>query len=155
MKFWHPWCPEDDFYWLWGSPTFHLVRPASHSLIQWNISTSTWWIGTTFCTNIHGSQIMNVKDFGHPLTFSVTPPWGSHLWHRHLVKISIRPNTLVYDQMLAKLCGSLMYFKCFLDNSGGLWHRGINWLWLHRQYLLVRSVTIHCCFLIIHGICWP
>ena len=30
--------------------------------------------------DIHGSQRMNPTNFGDPLTFSVAPPQGSHLW---------------------------------------------------------------------------
>lgn len=38
------------------------------SLILCSISTSIGWIGTTSCTDIHGSQSMCPGDFGNPLT---------------------------------------------------------------------------------------
>ncbi len=43
---------------------FPLTPPAGQSfLILWNISTSTWWTGTKFCTDFHGSQTMDPNDF--------------------------------------------------------------------------------------------
>ncbi len=39
-----------------------------------NISTTIGWINMKFCTNIHGPQKMNPKNFGDPLTFPLAPP---------------------------------------------------------------------------------
>lgn len=33
-----------------------------------------------FCTDIHGSQMMNLNGFGNSLTFPQALLWGSHLW---------------------------------------------------------------------------
>ncbi len=31
-------------------------------------------IATKFCADIHGSKMMNLDDFGDPLTFHLAPP---------------------------------------------------------------------------------
>ncbi len=95
------------------------------SLVRWNISASTRWIGTKFSTDIHGSQTMNPNDFGDPQTFSLAPPWLSDGLPWNLVQTFMVPsgwiviaelwlftwchqnfnfpNTLAYDQLPEKL----------------------------------------------------
>ena len=57
--------------------TFHLAQEnrSKFSLqwneIQWNVSTSTRWTCTTFCTN-HGSQTMKPTDFHYSFLFSAS-----------------------------------------------------------------------------------
>lgn len=42
----------DEAYWLWSSRLF-----LSHIFVRWNISTSTSWNVTEFCTDVHASQM--------------------------------------------------------------------------------------------------
>lgn len=50
-------------------------------VISWPfISTSTQWISTNNCADIHGSQTMNPNDFGDPPTFPLPLPQGYHWW---------------------------------------------------------------------------
>ncbi len=82
-------------YWVrmtlndFGDPlTFPLVYSwPKFSLISWNISISTKWIGIKSDTDIYDPQRMNIKDFGDPLTF-------------HLATSA---NVLVYDHIPAKI----------------------------------------------------
>lgn len=67
---------------LGDSPYFscytNIRSKVTHILL--NISTSVWWLGPTFCTNIHGSSAMYSTVFSDPLTFLSAPSGGSHLW---------------------------------------------------------------------------
>ncbi len=76
---WHSWSSEDESYLLWWPPglSSNTTSGSKFSLIQWNISTTTRWVGTKLCIDIHGSLVMNPND---PLTFPLVPPQGSHLW---------------------------------------------------------------------------
>lgn len=49
-----------------AGPRFHLF------------SSSTWWVGTKCCTNIHGSRVMDPNDLGDPLTFHLEPSSGQN-----------------------------------------------------------------------------
>ncbi len=42
--------------------------------VKYCISTSIAWIGTKFCTKIHGSQVTNPNASGDPLTFLLALP---------------------------------------------------------------------------------
>lgn len=67
-----------------------LVWCSVHHCGEWNVSTTQnklivmifgfGWIGTEFCTDTHGSQKIYPNNFGDPLTSSLSPPWGWHLW---------------------------------------------------------------------------
>ncbi len=64
----HSWFPEEESDRLWWFPDFssNATSRSKFSLIQWNISISNWWIGTTFCTDVLGPQMLNPSDFGYP-----------------------------------------------------------------------------------------
>lgn len=69
-------CPEDEswgLYWFPDTTSFSTNR-SEFSLLLWNSSTTSRWIGTKLCTDINGSHMMHPTDFGQLLTF---PP-SSH-----------------------------------------------------------------------------
>lgn len=46
-----------------------------HGLVCWSTT-----IKMVFCTDIHGSQMMNPNDSIDPLTFLLVPPLGGYFW---------------------------------------------------------------------------
>lgn len=80
-----PWCFLQSFMMLRGFILQTIVIPDFFSgitirskVILWNISCTTW-VGTTFCTGIHCSQVTYSAEFGDSMTFPLAPPWGRHL----------------------------------------------------------------------------
>lgn len=69
----HSWCTGDESLWLWESSNFSR-RATSSSKISL-VSTSTRRIGTTFCADIHVSQMINLNDVGDPVIFPLAPPF--------------------------------------------------------------------------------
>ncbi len=73
----HP-APEGESYWLWWSPDFSssAISRTEFCLILWNISVSTWSMGTILCRHSWFPDNESYY-YGDPLTFPVA--WGWHL----------------------------------------------------------------------------
>ncbi len=140
---------------------FCTYQPACF-VLDWNISTTIWWIAMKFSTGIHVPYRMNPTDFGDPLNFPLVPPWGSHLEFRvkyldsypmrllcNLQEIFKIPRgyivtTLVIHQQVRLFTFPVIYLNICMMDWHKIWYRHS---WVPQDVFCILTFVILCLFL--------